>query len=129
MDEKNIKSFEKDLVHLDAQFTLDQLDDWLTTAGLIESALSMINHRIPNAQAHLFLHSPESHEYREIIQEGLFTIPEDSLFIACLSMQDRGSSSIRFLQIIASKSPCSKRFLSQCINPPMLSPSCIVFLC
>jgi HD-GYP domain-containing protein (c-di-GMP phosphodiesterase class II) len=92
MDEKNIKSFEKDLVHLDAQFTLDQLDNWLTTAGLIESALSMINHRIPTARAHLFLHSPESHEYREIIQEGLFTIPEDSLFIACLSMQDKGSS-------------------------------------
>ena len=92
MGEKDIKNFEKDLVHLDAQFTLDKLDDWLTTAGLIESALSMINHTIPNADAHLFLHSPESHEYREIIQEGLFTIPEDSLFIACLSMQDTGSS-------------------------------------
>lgn len=91
MKSKDAYEIEKELIHFDAEISLDKLDDWLTTASLIETALNMIQSQIPNAKAKLFLHSPESHEYREIIQEGFFTIPEDSLFIACLSMQEKRS--------------------------------------
>ena len=91
MKSKDTYEIEKELIHFDAEISLDKLDDWLTTASLIETALNMIQSQIPNAKAKLFLHSPESHEYREIIQEGFFTIPEDSLFIACLSMQEKRS--------------------------------------
>ena len=87
MKDNDIQDIKKDLVQLDTEFTLDKLDDWLTTASLVGSALSMIQDFIPKAGARIFLHAPESHEYREITKEGYFTIPEDSLFIACLSMQ------------------------------------------
>ncbi len=81
---------EGDITELNRRFTLDELDDWHTTAGLAESALDMIANRIPGARASLFFHVKEAREYREIDREGLAAIPEDSLFIACLAMQETG---------------------------------------
>lgn len=85
-------SIQDDLFNLDKQFSLDLLDDWVTTAGLIESALGMISSAISNSDPHIFVHVSEAHEYREIDREGLASIPDDSLFTACLSMQSSGSS-------------------------------------
>ncbi len=88
MKEFSVLSSSEDLLELDNQFTLDELDDWQTIAGLTESALSMITYRIPGAIPYIFVHVSEAREYREINREGLATIPEDSLFIACLAMQN-----------------------------------------
>ncbi len=91
MEELITNSIQNDLLHLEKQYSLDVLDDWVTTAGLIESALSMIKSAILNSDPHIFIHVSEAHEYREIDREGLASIPDDSLFTACLSMQSTGS--------------------------------------
>lgn len=75
---------------LEHQFSLDALDDWETTSGLVESAIRMMRDRLPEAEARIFSHASEAREYREIDREGLSSIPEDSLFIACLSMCGSG---------------------------------------
>jgi putative nucleotidyltransferase with HDIG domain len=77
-----------EFLELDKQFSLDELDDWRTTAGLVEAATRTISTRIAGATATIFVHAPEAHEYREIDREGLAAIPEDSLFIGCLAMQN-----------------------------------------
>lgn len=88
MNEFSVSSSSEDILELDNQFTLDELDDWQTIAGLTESALVMIHTRLPLSNPHIFIHVSEAREYREIDREGLATIPEDSLFIACLAMQN-----------------------------------------
>ncbi len=80
-----------DLLELERQFSLDELDDWHTAAGLVDSALSMIETRFPTTTAHAFVHVSEAREYREITREGLASIPDDSLFIACLAMCGSGA--------------------------------------
>ncbi len=92
MDDVITNSIESDLRHLEKQYSLDVLDDWVTTAGLIDSALTMIASTIPGSNPHIFVHISEAREYREIDREGVSSIPEDSLFTACLSMQSSGSS-------------------------------------
>lgn len=84
--EKEAQIETSDYLDLTQQFNLDELDNWTTTTGLIKSVLSTIEKAIPSCTAHLFFHETESHEYREIDREGVATIPEDSLFIGCLSM-------------------------------------------
>ncbi|ULQ58791.1 HD domain-containing protein [Brucepastera parasyntrophica] len=79
-----------DFLELTHQFSLDEIDDWHTTAALIESTISVMNARIPGTNSHIFIHISESHEYREPNNEGIATIPEESLFIACLSMLTEG---------------------------------------
>src|SRR5574344_527590 len=68
------------------KFNLDDIDNWTTTTGLIKQAIDSIQKTIPFCAAHLFYHETETHEYREIDREGIATIPDDSLFIGCLSM-------------------------------------------
>lgn len=92
MEEVKTNSIENDLRHLEKQYSLDVLDDWVTTAGLIEAALSMIESAVPGSSSHIFVHVSEAHEYREIDREGVSSIPDDSLFTACLSMQSSGST-------------------------------------
>lgn len=88
MSDFSVLSSSEDLHELDKQFSLDELDNWQTMAGLTESAIAMIGTRIPGSTAQIFVHVKEAREYREIDREGLATIPEDSLFIACLAMQN-----------------------------------------
>lgn len=83
---------EGDITELNRRFSLDELDNWHTTAGLAEGVLTTVASRIPGAKAYLFFHVKEAHEYREIDREGLAAIPDDSLFIACLAMQETGIS-------------------------------------
>jgi len=80
------------LSELERQFSLDELDDWQTASGLIESTVKMINARLPGLESRIFCHAGEAREYRELDREGLASIPEDSLFIACLSMCASGAS-------------------------------------
>jgi putative nucleotidyltransferase with HDIG domain len=91
MEELLTNSIQNDLIHLEKQYSLDVLDDWVTTAGLIESALSMTASAVPGSNPHIFVHVSEAHEFREIDREGLSSIPDDSLFTACLTMQSAGS--------------------------------------
>ena len=81
-----IMSDTTDYFDLTTQYNLDDLDNWTTTTGLIKTALDSIQKMIPTCTAHLFYHEIETHEYRELDREGIATIPDDSLFIGCLSM-------------------------------------------
>ena len=65
---------------------MDALDNWTTTIGLVQSVVAFIEKTLPQASAHVFYHTGELHEYREIDREGITSIPDDSLFIGCLSM-------------------------------------------
>lgn len=76
------------LVDINEQFTLDSLNQWTTTIGLIQSSVTLIEKTFPSYEAHIFYHESEFHEYREIDREGLTSIPDDSIFIGCLSMVD-----------------------------------------
>jgi len=87
-DEREIAG---EISELNRRFALDKLDDWRTSAGLVEAALAIVSERVPGADAHLFVHVSEAREYREIDREGIAAIPEDALFAACLAMRAEGS--------------------------------------
>ena len=80
---------ERDVLQdVNKKFSLDELDNWTTATGLVQSAILLIERSFPPTTAHIFYHEAEFHEYREIDREGLTSIPDDSLFIGCLSMVD-----------------------------------------
>ncbi|HHU35973.1 MAG TPA: HD domain-containing protein [Treponema sp.] len=87
-----------DLLELQNRFSLDELDQWHTSSGLIESVISMIKTRFPEMETHVFVHVPEAREYREIDREGLASIPDDSLFTACLAMTTTGTDLSSFFE-------------------------------
>lgn len=87
----SVQKNDDDLLELEHQFSLDELDQWTTSAGLVESVITMIHERFPDSETHVFIHVPEAREYREIDREGLAAIPDDSLFAACLSMVADGT--------------------------------------
>ena len=89
------------------EFSLDQLDNWTTTTGLIQSAISFAGKAFPSYEMRIFYHETELHEYREIDREGVATIPDDSLFAGCLSM-------------ISEPTDLSRLFSDFQINAPML---------
>ncbi len=82
--------FDKTFEDLKESFGLEELDDWKTTAALAELTINKIRSRMPHWDAHLFAFTSEYREYRELDSEGISSIPEDSLFIACLAMRDEG---------------------------------------
>lgn len=67
-------------------FNMDALDNWTTTVGLVQSILKFVENEIPSCSVHLFFHSSDFHEYREIDREGITSFSDDSIFIGCLSM-------------------------------------------
>ena len=76
------------LQDVNKQFSLDALDNWATATSLVQSVIALIEQTFSGTTAHIFYHEAEFHEYREIDREGLLSIPDDSLFIGCLSMAD-----------------------------------------
>lgn len=78
----------KELDSINRDFTMDSLDQWETVSGLTEAARDLISQIIEGALSHIFVLSSEHQEYREMDREGLASVPEDSLFIGCLSMQE-----------------------------------------
>ena len=51
-----------DLNELKEQFSMDDLDSWTTTTGLVQSAISFIEKNMPQYTAHVFYHQKELHE-------------------------------------------------------------------
>ena len=68
------------------QFDIDSLNQWTTGLGLIQSAIALVEKALPQACIRIFCHESEIHEYREIDREGVLSLPDDSIFIGCLSM-------------------------------------------
>lgn len=85
-EKKQELSLETDLLGLAHEFSLDELDNWTTTTGLIQSVVNFAQQAIAGSEVHVFYHETGLHEYREIDREGITTIPDDSLFVGCLSM-------------------------------------------
>ncbi len=71
---------------INESFNMDALDNWTTTVGLVQSILKFVENELPACSAHLFFHSADFHEYREIDREGITSFSDDSIFIGCLSM-------------------------------------------
>ncbi len=67
-------------------FNMDALDNWTTAVGLVQSIVKFVENEIPSCKVHLFFHSTDSHDYKEIDREGIFSFLDDSIFIGCLSM-------------------------------------------
>lgn len=96
------------LTDMNKQFSLDSLDRWTTISGLIASVVSFIEKNMPRYCVHVFYHAEELHEYREIDREGLASIPDDSLFIGCLSM-------------VSETIPVDKMFIDYQIDDPIIA--------
>ncbi len=96
------------LSSVNESFTMDELDNWTTTVGLVQSILKFVEKEIPSCSAHLFFHSAEFHEYREIDREGITSFSDDSIFIGCLSM-------------VTEVIPLDKMFTEFQIDDPMIS--------
>lgn len=96
------------LSSVNESFTMDELDNWTTTVGLVQSILKFVEKEIPLCSAHLFFHSSEFHEYREIDREGITSFSDDSIFIGCLSM-------------VTELIPLDKMFSEFQIDDPMIS--------
>lgn len=90
------------------EFEMDSINNWTTAIGLVKSVIEFIERKIPACKAHIFMHSPEYHEYREIDREGITSFSDDSVFIGCLSMENG---------VI----PLEKMFSSYQIDDPMVS--------
>ncbi len=102
---------EDDVLNLSSvneSFDMDALDNWTTTIGLVQSILKFIEKEVPSCKAHLFFHSSEFHEYREIDREGITSFSDDSIFIGCLSM-------------VTETIPLEKMFADFQIDDPMIS--------
>lgn len=110
------------LVELNKQFSLDELDDWHTTTGLAESAVALISARFPGLDPHIFIHVSEAREYREIDREGISSIPEDSLFIACLAMHNEGANLSDFFSQYAIQEPLLQELLQNAYGAAYVVP-------
>lgn len=75
-----------DEFHLD--FKLEDVDMFKDLTNLVDIAINKIEKNIPDAKTYFFVYNQNSRDYREVIKEGLFTIPEDSLFISYLAMRN-----------------------------------------
>ncbi len=97
-------------------FSMDELDKWTTLVGLVQSVVAFVEKSVPGYTVHLFYHSSESHEYREIDREGVTTFPEDTLFIGCLSMLSGMVSVDRFFSDYHIDDPIVSHFLLNVYN-------------
>ncbi len=100
------------LFDINKKFSLDALDNWETATGLIQSVIAYVEQSIPGCEAHVFFHETEFHEYREIDREGITSIPDDSIFIGCLSMTD----SIMSLEKVFSDFQIDDPLIEQCLS-------------
>lgn len=96
------------MADMNDEFSMDSINNWTTTIGLIKSVLELVEKKIPKCTAHLFFHTPEFHEYREIDREGITSFSDDSVFVGCLSME-------------SGVIPMEKMFAHYQIDDPMIS--------
>lgn len=96
------------MADMNDEFSMDSINNWTTTIGLIKSVIELVEKKIPKCTAHLFFHTPEFHEYREIDREGITSFSDDSVFVGCLSME-------------SGVIPMEKMFAHYQIDDPMIS--------
>ncbi len=124
MNKNVVLNFETDSQFDDfsATFSLEEIDDWKTSASLAEIAIAKINEYIKGWSARLFAYVNENREYRELDQEGISSIPEESLFIACLAMKDSGSSLIDFFNEYQINEPLLEQLLTEIYQARWILP-------
>ncbi len=70
------------------EYSLEDLDNFKDLPHLIKTALNKIGQQIKDAEAHFFVLRMEYEEYREVVREGSFSIPEESPFITYLALKN-----------------------------------------
>ena len=110
------------LADVTEEFSMDELDRWTTLVGLVQSVISFIEKFIPGFTAHIFYHYDESREYREIDREGVSTIPEDSIFIGCLSMVSETIPLAQFFSDYGIDDPIISHFLQNVYKGEYIVP-------
>ncbi|MBQ1868835.1 MAG: HD-GYP domain-containing protein [Treponema sp.] len=110
------------LADVTEEFSMDELDRWTTLVGLVQSVIAFIEKFIPGYTAHVFYHYDESREYREIDREGISTIPEDSIFIGCLSMVSEAVSLAQFFSDYGIDDPIISHFLQNVYKGEYIVP-------
>lgn len=110
------------LADVTQDFSMDELDRWNTLVGLVQSVIAFIEKFIPGYTAHIFYHSDESREYREIDREGVSTIPEDSIFIGCLSMVTETVPLAQFFSDYGIDDPIISHFLQNVYQGEYIVP-------
>jgi putative nucleotidyltransferase with HDIG domain len=98
---------------LNRRFSLDEMDNWNTSAGLAESAKKLAARLAAGYEASVFVLVAEAREYREIDREGIASIPEDSLFTGCLSMQEEPVGISRFFSDYSIEDPFLEALLTE----------------
>ena len=73
---------------LNWQYSLEDLDAFKDLAHLVNLSLQKIRENLPDSAASFFVLQPEFHEYREVVREGTFAIPEDSNLITYLAIKN-----------------------------------------
>ncbi|MCR5318146.1 MAG: HD domain-containing protein [Treponema sp.] len=110
------------LADVTEEFSMDELDRWTTLVGLVQSVIAFIEKFIPGYTAHIFYHYDESREYREIDREGISTIPEDSIFIGCLSMVSEAVPLDQFFSDYGIDDPIISHFLQNVYKGEYIVP-------
>lgn len=101
---------------------LDTLNRWTTTLELINSAVSLLEDALPPYKAHIFCHESAFHEYREVDREGLASIPEDAMFIGCLSMLDGTAGLRQFMKDFQIDDPMTESLLTDVYGGVFIVP-------
>lgn len=73
---------------LNWQYSLDDLDSFKDLTHLVNISLQKIRENIEGSTGYFFVLQPEFHEYREVVREGSFSIPEDSDLITYLAIKN-----------------------------------------
>lgn len=69
-------------------YSLEDLDHFKDLPHLVKTALYKIQEQMPDTSAYFFVLRMEHEEYREVVHEGSFSIPEESPFITYLALKN-----------------------------------------
>jgi len=73
---------------LNWKYSLEDLDSFKDLAHLVHISLSKIKENISGARPYFYVLQQEFREYREVVREGIFAIPEDSSLITYLAIKN-----------------------------------------
>ncbi|MDR2898476.1 MAG: HD domain-containing protein [Spirochaetaceae bacterium] len=85
-DEEIFFDQELGLENLSIRFSVDDLSSFKDMAHLVSISLEKIREAIPSADPAFYLHDREARDFHEILRDGIFSVPDDSLFTGFLSM-------------------------------------------
>lgn len=101
---------------------LDSLNQWTTILELIQKTVSLLEGALPPYKVHIFCHESVFHEYREVDREGLASIPEDAMFIGCLSMLDGATALRQFMKDFQIDDPMTESLLTDVYGGVFIVP-------